>query len=67
LFYRTDHGTVVSNLFMNLTHTAALNQADPFTSMVALLRHAKAVAAAPAEWMPWNHRARLSRPEQATT
>jgi transposase len=66
LFYRTDHGAAVGDLFMSLTHTAALNQADPFAYLVALLRHAEAVAAAPAGWMPWNYRERLSEREKAS-
>lgn len=48
LFYRTDHGANVGDLFMSLTHTAALNRINPFDYLVALLRNQEAVAADPA-------------------
>lgn len=65
LFYRTGHGAEVGDVFMSLTHTAALNRADPFAYLVALLRNVEAVADEPSAWMPWNFRERLS--EQTKT
>ncbi len=56
LFYRTGHGAEVGDLFMSLTHTAHLNQVNPFDYLVALLRNAEAVADDPSAWMPWNFR-----------
>jgi len=54
LFYRTLNGAQVGDLFMSLIHTAELHQVEPFDYLVALLRHAGAVALEPAAWMPWN-------------
>jgi hypothetical protein len=50
----------VGDLFMSLIHTCELCQADPFEYLTELDRHAKAVAADPAAWMPWNYRQALA-------
>lgn len=52
-FYRSLRGARVGDIYMSLIHTAELCGADPFDYLVALLRHADAVEADPAEWMPW--------------
>ena len=46
---------------MSLIHTAELNQIAPFEYLVALQRHAAAIAANPADWMPWNYQATLAQ------
>ena len=61
LFYRTLNGAQVGDLFMSLIHTAELHQVESFDYLVALLRHAAAVALEPAAWMPWNYTAALAR------
>jgi hypothetical protein len=61
LFYRTLNGAKVGDLFMSLIHTAELHQVEPFDYLVALLRHAAAVALDPPAWMPWNDTAALAR------
>jgi hypothetical protein len=60
LFYRTLNGAQVGDLFMSLIHTAELHQVAPFDYLVALQRHAAAVALDPAAWMPWNYTAALA-------
>ncbi|MBN2497029.1 MAG: IS66 family transposase [Deltaproteobacteria bacterium] len=59
LFYKTENGARVGDLFMSLIHTAELCDADPFDYLVALLRQARRAAAKPADWMPWNYREAL--------
>jgi hypothetical protein len=44
---------------MSLIHTAELNHIAPFDYLVASQRHAAALAANPADWMPWNYQAPL--------
>jgi hypothetical protein len=61
LFYRTLNGAKVGDLFMSLIHTAELHQVEPFDYLVALLRHAAAVALDPPAWMPWNYTTALAR------
>jgi transposase len=60
LFYKTCNGAAVGDLYMSLIHTCELNAANPFNYLTELQRHAKEVAEAPAQWMPWNYRANLA-------
>ena len=61
LFYRTLHGAEVGDLFMTLIHTCQLCGANSFDYLTELQRHARELAANPAEWMPWNYRETLER------
>jgi transposase len=61
LFYKTQHGANVGDIFMSLIYTAELNGESPFDYLVALQRHHEAVAAAPADWMPWSYREAVAR------
>jgi transposase len=68
LFYKTENGARVGDLFMALIHTAELCDADPFEYMVALQRHHEQVLDEPSAWMPWNYAdivARLAPPGPA--
>lgn len=60
LFYKTENGAAVGDLYMSLTATAELNHVDPFDYLVQLQRHAHAIKTSPAHWMPWNYRATLA-------
>jgi hypothetical protein len=60
LFYRTLNGAQVGDLFMSLIHTCQLCKANSFEYLIELQRHAAAVAANPAGWMPWNYRETLA-------
>jgi transposase len=55
LFYKTQKGARVGDLFMSLIYTCQLNQVNPFDYLTRLQRHADALAASPACWMPWNY------------
>ena len=61
LFYKTQNGANVGDIFMSLICTAELNGEDPFDTLVALQRHHEAVAGAPADWMPWSFRETAAR------
>jgi hypothetical protein len=66
LFYRSQRGADVGDMFMSLIHTAQLRGANPFDFLTELQRHAKAAAESPADWLPWTYRetlARLARPK----
>jgi hypothetical protein len=60
LFYKTENGARVGDMFMSLIHTAELNDANPFDYLVELMRHPKEVAKRPSNWMPWNYRDALA-------
>ena len=57
LFYKTQNGARVGDLFMSLIYTCQLNDASPFDYLTELQRHADQVGASPEVWMPWNYRA----------
>jgi transposase len=59
LFYKTQNGARVGDLFMSLIYTCQLNQANPFDYLTELQRHSDQLAASPELWMPWNYRAAL--------
>ena len=52
LFYKTENGAHVGDLFMSLIHTCELCKADPFDYLTELQRHAKEVAESPQNWLP---------------
>ena len=59
LFYKTQKGAHVGDLFMSLIHTCEQCGANPFDYLTQLQRHAGELARNPPEWMPWNYRATL--------
>ncbi len=61
LFYRSQRGAEVGDLYMSLIHTTELCGGNPFDYLTALQRHHKAVAEKPAEWLPWNYQDALAR------
>ena len=60
LFFKTQNGANVGDLFMSLIHTAELARVDPFDYLTQLQRHANRLPANPGAWMPWNYRAAIS-------
>jgi hypothetical protein len=61
MFYKTENGAHVGDMYMSFIYTAELNGADPFDYLVALQRHAEEVAVCPGDWMPWNYRDAVAR------
>jgi transposase len=59
LFYKTENGARVGDLFMSLIHTCELCGANPFDYLTHLQGHAAALARNPSLWMPWNYREAL--------
>jgi transposase len=60
LFFKTQNGAAVGDLYLSLIHTCELNGGNPFEYLTTLQRHASEVAAAPGHWMPWNYAERLT-------
>jgi len=56
MFYKTDHGARVGDLFMSLIYTCQLSDASAFEYLTALQEHIADVTREPAAWMPWNYR-----------
>ena len=59
LFYKTEHGAFIGDMFMSLIHTCNLGDVNPFDYLVALQKHSSAVFKNPGDWMPWNYQAGL--------
>ena len=59
MFYKTENGAHVGDVFMSLIYTCQLCGANPFDYLTELQRHASALAARPQDWMPWNYRQML--------
>jgi len=60
LFYKTETGAHVGDVFMSVIYTCERCGANPFDYLVTVQRHAEAVKQAPAQWMPWNYRQTLA-------
>ena len=61
LFYKSQNGAQVGDLFMSLIHTCELSDANPFDYLTQLQRHASELAESPRDWMPWNYCATLAQ------
>jgi len=57
LFYKTENGAHVGDLFMSLVHTCRLARVNPFDYLATLRRYAHRLRDGPAEWLPWNYQA----------
>ncbi len=63
LFYRTSHGARVGDIYTSLIVTTVLHGGDPIRYLTALFENYNAVAAAPADWLPWTYESALARVE----
>lgn len=59
LFYKTQNGARVGDLFMSLIHTTELAGINAFDYLCALQRHAEKVSEDPGQWMPWKYQQTL--------
>jgi transposase len=59
LFYKTEQGARVGDLFMSLIHTCRLNDKNPFDYLTQLQVHADMVHQDPYRWLPWNYQETL--------
>ena len=56
LFFKTQHGAYVGDLFMSLIHTCTLNRVNPFHYLVTLKKHSSTLFKNPRQWLPWNYK-----------
>ena len=59
LFYKSENGAKVGDIYMSLIYTCQLCGINPFEYLQALQRHADRVRQCPNEWLPWNYHERL--------
>jgi transposase len=55
LFFKTQHGAYIGDLFMSLIHTCTLNRVNPFHYLVTLQKHSLELFKNAAQWLPWNY------------
>jgi len=60
LFYKSQHGADVGDLYMALIYTAELHRENAFDYLTALFEHERDVASDPASWLPWTYRDTLA-------
>lgn len=60
LFYKSEHGAAVGDMFMSIIYTCEQSGINPFEYIKSLIDHAGHVKANPSKWMPWNFPAALS-------
>jgi transposase len=65
LFYKTENGARVGDLFMSLIHTCQLAGVSPFDYLTELQIHAAELSPNPQQWMPWNYHNALQRQNSA--
>jgi len=59
LFYKTENGARVGDIYMSLIYTCQLCRANPLDYLTELQRHSQEVALNPRAWLPWNYREAL--------
>ena len=62
LFYKTQRGAQVGDIYMSLIHTCRQCGASPMDYLVQLQEHTAEVAQHPEQWMPWNYEEQLMVP-----
>jgi transposase len=60
MFYRTERGAQVGDLYMSLIETCRLCGTNSVEYLSALQKHARLVSQNPEQWLPWNFRATLA-------
>ncbi|MCP4590609.1 MAG: transposase, partial [bacterium] len=56
MFFMSEKGAGVGDLFMSLIHSCQLCGANPFDYLTELQKHAAELSSDPAAWMPWSYR-----------
>ena len=60
LFYKTEHGAYIGDLFMSLIHTCNLSKINPFDYLTELQKNTSAVFKNPSLWLPWNYQSTIA-------
>jgi len=60
MFYKTQHGAFVGDIYMSLIYTCTLSGANPVDYLTELERHAAELAENPRRWLPWTYKESLA-------
>ena len=64
LFYKTEHGAYIGDLFMSLIHTCNLHKVNPFEYLTCLQDHSSDIFQNPETWLPWNFEKAIARKQK---
>lgn len=56
LFFKTQHGADVGDMWLTLIETCRQNEVNAFEYLVAVVRNERAVREDPRAWLPWSYR-----------
>ena len=54
LFFKTEHGALIGDIFMSLIQTCAMNGENPYNYLLEIHKNPELVKANPENWLPWN-------------
>jgi transposase len=60
LFFKTEHGALIGDIFMSLIQTCAMNGENPYNYLLAIHKNPELVKVNPENWLPWNFRQNLN-------
>ena len=60
LFFKTQHGASVGDLYMSLIHTCRLNQVNPLEYLTALATYEATLGEQPQRWLSWKYEQTLN-------
>ena len=60
LFFKTEHGALIGDIFMRLIQTCAMNGENPYKYLLSIHKNPELVKANPENWLPWNYRQNLN-------
>jgi transposase len=56
MFFRTQHGALLGDIFTSLIHTAEIHGVNPWHYLTAVQKNATDARANPEQWLPWSYR-----------
>ncbi|MCK5882805.1 MAG: transposase [Bacteriovoracaceae bacterium] len=59
LFYKTQHGALIGDMFMSLIQTCKDMKLNPFEYLLEIQRNKSEVFKYPDKWLPWNYSEQL--------
>jgi transposase len=66
LFYKSEVGARVGDLFMSVIATCQLMEVNPMEYLIEIQKNAPSVARTPSQWLPWNYHETLGGLGEAT-
>jgi len=60
MFYKTQNGSMVGDIFMSIIQTCRLAGINTFDYLTKLKQYSKKVKEQPEKWLPWNYKSALT-------